>query len=412
MDRRGFAGEDADGVAFGVQCEVDEDIDFVGADEVGCLVVGHFVERVPVVSAGFDFGGTAVSAGVERVEEDFKGIVIVVEEEWEDVVADDVGVEIGRDVTDSKAAVWDGIVRGKRGLCGEGAHEAFAPFFVGGKDLLAGSVGVVVDMAKPLAEGVLVQFVGVEFLMHRKSFLYAAGFAQDFAHRKAGFNEFRRDRDELLGNIHRLVETVRGIKCVGEIHQKRRRVGLESDGRFVGDDRVVVAALLGADRPDVAEGEGVVGHERNGALIGFDRFVVTALGLESDAEVIVVDGVRRGDLESFAKMRFCFDWLAGGDQRNAQGVADVRGVGINRRGALQQVERFGVIFQRDGDDAHKVEGFRVVGLDEKGLAVKLIGLGYLARVVVLATAVEEGLEIWIVHNGEQSTIGRNLRVAQ
>src|SRR6266542_4690153 len=77
LDGCGFAGEEGQAVARRVAGQVDEDLDGVGGDRVGGVVVGEGGDVAPGVGVGAELVGECVVAGVVGVAEDFELIGVV-----------------------------------------------------------------------------------------------------------------------------------------------------------------------------------------------------------------------------------------------------------------------------------------------------------------------------------------------
>ena len=161
LEGGGFLGEDAEAVVGHVHGEVDEDVDVVGADLGGELVVGEVGDVEPVVGERAEFVGDVVGAGGAGVDEDFELLVVVVGEEGVGEEGLAVVVEVGAEVGDAEAAGHCRLPIANCQLIGRffgrqlamGNGQSLRPGGVLVVDGFGGGVGVVVEGVEEAALG-------------------------------------------------------------------------------------------------------------------------------------------------------------------------------------------------------------------------------------------------------------------
>ena len=128
LDGGRLAGEDEHAVVGGVQGEVDEDIDAVGADRLGELGIGQAGGVEPEVGEGLELAGdligrAQVGIGVDRRRVRGRDG----RRASRSMIPDGMGAEVGRNIADSQGAVGVAVVIVGSDLRGEGRGVAAAP---------------------------------------------------------------------------------------------------------------------------------------------------------------------------------------------------------------------------------------------------------------------------------------------
>ena len=106
LDRGGFAGKNVEAIVAGVQCEVYENVDFVGLNKAEGLFCAQSADVAPSVGGGLVLRGELVTLPRGGVARNFKLIVIMVFQKRDKEEAYGVLPKVGRNVANAKFAVW------------------------------------------------------------------------------------------------------------------------------------------------------------------------------------------------------------------------------------------------------------------------------------------------------------------
>jgi hypothetical protein len=338
LDGGGLAGVDEEAVAAHVLVEVDEDVDFVGADGVGDGFIGAFVDVAPDVGALAMAEGVEVGLGDVGVAEDFEAGLVVVFEEGGEVEAEGVLAEFGGEVADAEAAFGVAvIVEGEDGAL-EGADEGFVVLAEFLEDGVVGKGGVVVHGVDEVAEedGGELEVEGLAVL-----------------------GEGVVEAALVLVDVAEVVVEVAGFEFAGE------DAFVVFDG-FVGE--AGFAEAFAAVDLDVGE----IGEEGGGLAGGFDGLFEVAGGAEDvagEVEGLDVGGVEVEGLAAFVEGGVS---LAEGLEGGAEAGVEVGGFGGAGDGGAEDPGGFLEAFEVDEDDAEVALGLDVAGGEAEGL---LKGLG-------------------------------------
>ena len=134
-----------------MQGQVHEDVDAVLADELGHLVVGPAQDVAPDVGMVLKAPGEGIGTDHVGVTKDLELTMIVLAEQRQQVEADHVIAEIGRDVADPEAAVGGRLVGVRQDEPGQGRGELRVPAAMLGQDRPGVVVRVVMQAMDKIA---------------------------------------------------------------------------------------------------------------------------------------------------------------------------------------------------------------------------------------------------------------------
>ena len=118
LHRRRLAGEQARTAIAGIHGEVDQQVDAIGADQIGQGAILELVDIAPVLDVLGDLGGEAIFEIARRVGEHLKLAAVVVFEHRQQEPRYRMHPEIGRDIAHPQPAPSDyGTCSGSTGSC-------------------------------------------------------------------------------------------------------------------------------------------------------------------------------------------------------------------------------------------------------------------------------------------------------
>ncbi len=161
LEGRGFQGEDGEAVVLGMGGEVDEDVDAVGADEVGEGLVGHAVDVAPGRGVGLEAGGHGVGGGGIVVAGDVKGVLVVGGEDGLEEEGDGVGAQIGREIADAQGPLGSAVIVPGAWARRIAWHEEGGPAGMFRDDVLGGDRIGIMEEGEQIAPGG--EAVGLQF---------------------------------------------------------------------------------------------------------------------------------------------------------------------------------------------------------------------------------------------------------
>lgn len=354
---RGLAAEHQHAVVFRVNGKVDEDVDLVGADQVGQLFVGKVGGVAPDVGVLAEHSGKGGRAPDVAVAMDREAGVVVVSQQRKEEQPDRVVAEVGGDIADLQRAVGVGGVGVGAARGAQGNDECLIPLAVLGGNFFRAEVGVEVDGVEEVRGGLRVPWLGpagkgLAVVFDR--FVHAAELAQGVGQVVVGGGEVGLDGQSPPVDFHGL------FGAVGN--------AFEQGAKVVQDNRI----------------GGVVGE---GGLVGLGGFMQPVLVAEGVGEVVVGLGKIRAEGNGPAECRDGALGLAQSGQHVAEGVERI---GVARIGLGRGLE----VTQCAGQVAPGAEGGGevVVGFGETRIEFERAGCG-LGGLVRLARVEQEAGEV-------------------